>query len=225
MGRPDLPSVLVLAAMLAAPLRVASAAEPPAAAKTTEPAPTESAPPPAGEPTPEQRAKELGWDDEEPATQPATPPAEVKSEGDEDDEDDDDEEDDDEPDKPDVDDVIEADPVLAKDYRRARGMAIGGGSAAGVGLILVASGAYFVAAEALSSGSEGALSDRSRLVGGWVTMSIGLAALTTGVIVMALGLAKRKRVLTEAEARLPPTAMVSPWFDERGGGVGLSLRF
>ena len=104
-------------------------------------------------------------------------------------------------------------------------MAIGGGSAAGVGLILVASGAYFVAAEALSSGSEGALSNKSRLVGGWVTMSIGLAALTTGVIVMALGLAKRKRVLTEAEARLPPTAMVSPWFDERGGGVGLSLRF
>ena len=225
MGRSDLPSVFVVAAMLAAPLRIASAAEPPAPAKTTaEPAPSESAPPPAGEPTPEQRAKELGWDDEEPATQPATPPSDVKSETDDGDEDDDDD-DEEEPEEPDIDDVIDADPVLAKDYRRARGMAIGGGSAAGVGLILVASGAYFVAAEALSSDSEGALSNKSRLIGGWVTMSIGLAALTTGVIVMALGLAKRKRVLTEAEARLPPTAMVSPWFDERGGGVGLSLRF
>jgi hypothetical protein len=220
MGRSGLTSVFVLAAMLAAPLRVASATEPPAPAKTTaEAAPTESAPPPAGEPTPEQRAKELGWDDEEPATQPATPPEALKGDGDDDDDDDD------EPEEPDVDDVIDADPVLAKDYRRARGMAIGGGSAAGVGLILVSSGAYFVAAETLSSDSEGALSNKSRLVGGWVTMGIGLAALTTGVIVMALGLAKRKRVLTEAEARLPPTAMVSPWFDERGGGVGLSMRF
>jgi hypothetical protein len=45
------------------------------------------------------------------------------------------------------------------------------------------------------------------------------------VIVMALGLAKRKRVVTEAEARLPPSASVHPWFDNRGGGVGLSMRF
>ena len=90
---------------------------------------------------------------------------------------------------------------------------------------LAASGAYLVADERFSRDSEGALSNNGRQIGGWVTMGIGLAALTTGVVVMALGLAKRKRVIVEAEARMPPTAAVSPWFGKRSGGLGLSLRF
>jgi hypothetical protein len=223
---PRLLTVLACAAIVAAPLRAASAnagpqADPPAPAPATaEPAgppPEQSAPPAADEPTPEERAKQLGWDEEPTETQPD--PAEADAE------DEDESDEDEEPEEPDVDDVIEADPVLEKDYSKARAMAIGGGVTAAVGLALAGSGAYLVANETLSRDSAGFVSNRGREVGGWVMMSLGLAALTTGVVVMALGLAKRKRVLTEAEARLPPTAMVSPWFGKRSGGVGLSLRF
>jgi hypothetical protein len=224
MVRPRLLTVLACAAIVIAPLRAAAAeAEPPAPAPTTaEPPAPAPAPAPAREPTPEERAKELGWDEEPAEQQPAAAEEGSDEEGDGGDEDEDEEE---EPEEPDVDDVIEADPVLDKDMRKAKVMAISGGVTACVGLLLASGGAYLVAAEAISRDSAGAVSNRGREIGGWVTMSVGLAALTTGVVVMALGLAKRKRVLTEAEARLPPTAMVSPWFDKRGGGVGLSLKF
>lgn len=219
MDRP-VATMLAVAALLAAPLRVASA-EPPTAAPTTAEPPESSSP--AGEPTPEERAKALGWDDE--TTEQPQPAASNDEAGGSEEGDGEDEDEEEEPEEPDIDDVIEADPDLDKRYGRALGMAIGGGVTAGLGLILAASGAYLVADERWSSDSAGALSNRGRQIGGWVTMSIGLAAIATGVVVMALGLAKRKGVLIEAEARLPPTAFVSPWFGKRSGGLGLSLRF
>jgi hypothetical protein len=125
---------------------------------------------------------------------------------------------------PDVDDIIDADPDLDARYGQAKRMAIGGGITMGVGFIM-----------SMSAGSWLILDSRYTDVtppgvhpihtAEWAMVGIGLSALVAGSIVMGIGLAKRRRVIDEAESRLGAHAQVSPWFGKRSGGLGLTLRY
>jgi hypothetical protein len=128
------------------------------------------------------------------------------------------------PEPTDTDDIIEADPDLDARYSQAKRMAIAGGITMGVGFLI-----------SLSLGTTLAYDSRVTDVtppgahpvytGAWATFGVGVTALIAGSVVMAIGLAKRRRVIDEAESRLGSYARVAPWFGKRSAGLGLTLRY
>jgi hypothetical protein len=218
---------LAVVAILGAPLHAGLASGP----ADAPPPPGETAPvgeEPTDDLTPEERAKQLGWEEEEARAEGQAEQDDQESDEGKDEEEEDEPEPDDDDDDFDEDEFILADPELRDRYKQAKGFVIGGAVALGVGGGLAIIGGTILGLEStVDALSAGFLASPGAVATGAVLVSVGAAGFIAGAVLLPIGLVKRGKVRDEAAAKRykQKQALVVPWFGRRSAGLSLTGRF